>query len=83
MQENNQSSKATSTASTTVQNRKPDSEDPIYEAKERYKNALNSLINLIAQGDNDSIDKLLEFLRKQETIHEAVQEVLQLKFLPE
>jgi prephenate dehydrogenase len=66
-----------------VPNRKPDSDDPIYQAKERYKNALNSLINLIAQGDNDSIIKLLEFLRKQDTIHEAVQEVLQLKFLPE
>ncbi|PKX97934.1 uncharacterized protein P174DRAFT_455731 [Aspergillus novofumigatus IBT 16806] len=83
MQQNNHSSKERSTTSTTVPNRKADSEDPIYLAKERYKNALNSLINLIAQGDNDSIIKLLEFLRKQETIHEAVQEVLQLNFLPE
>lgn len=64
-------------------NGNPDSEELVYQAKERYKNALNSLITLIAQGDNDSINKLLEFLRKQDTIHEAVQEVLQLKFLPE
>ncbi|GFF35655.1 hypothetical protein IFM46972_04626 [Aspergillus udagawae] len=83
MQENNQSSKETSTTATTVPKGEPDSEDPIYQAKERYRQALHSLINLIAHGDNDSINKLLEFLRKQETIHETVQEVLQLKFLLE
>lgn len=73
----------TSPTATHLPMEKPDLEDPICQANERYKTALNSLISLIAQGDNDSVSKLLAFLRTQDTIYDAMQEVLQLRFLPE
>lgn len=68
---------------TNLPDGKPDSEDESYQAKERYRHALNALIDIIAHGDDESMNRLLEFLRKKDTIHEAVQEVLQLKFLEE
>jgi formate dehydrogenase maturation protein FdhE len=71
----------TNSTITNLPDGKPHSEDECYQAKERYRHALNALIDIIAHGDDESINRLLEFLRKQDTTHEAVQDVLQLKFL--